>query len=182
MTEPLECTDDICLPRPRDEEPEGEPTEKEEANHSDDALPKKKPTTKKKSAAGSSNPNIHKIHTQQELDSFLSSNDAVIVEFMTTWCGACKKIEPLWEELATEFVDSVACAQVVCDKNKETKKLATTFGIKSYPVFEVFENASSCQKWNGADTGKLEKAFEKFGGGGGKGKKGGKGGKKKGRK
>lgn len=113
------------------------------------------------------------------MDSLLTSNSAVIVEFMTTWCGACKGIAPLLEELATENVESVAVAQIVCDKNKETKKLAAAHGVKSYPVFVVFENGNAAQKWNGADQGKLEKAFEKLAGGGGK--KGGKRGKKKGR-
>jgi len=67
---------------------------------------------------------------------------------------------------------------VVCDKNKETKKLATSFGVTSYPVFVIFEHGQESSRWNGADQGKLEKAFERAAGGGGKG--GGKGKQKKG--
>lgn len=184
MAEPIECVNGVCLAPKREEEEKSEDNPPEDESNNDSTKedqPQKKKHASKKKHSGSANPSIHKIHTQQEMDSLLSSNEAVIVEFMTSWCGACKGIEPLWEELATEHIHAVACAQVVCDKNKETKKLATAFGVKSYPVFAVFENGNNSQKWNGADRGKLEETFEKLGGGGG-GKKGGKGGKKKGRR
>jgi len=120
------------------------------------------------------------------METLVHSGEAVIVEFITTWCGACKSIEPLLHDLSTLHADDVQCAVVVCDKNKETKKLAAAFGVKSYPVFYVFdENGSEVQKWNGADRGKLEGAFIRLAGDGGGGKNRGRrggGSKKKGRK
>jgi thiol-disulfide isomerase/thioredoxin len=138
---------------------------------------KKVNNKKKMASAGSSNSLIKKLHTQQDLQALISAHDAVVVEFMTSWCGACKGIEPLYEELASSHAESVQAAQVVCDKNRETKKLATAYGVSSYPVFVLFENGSTTGKWNGADRGKLETTFDRLGGGG----KGRGGRKKKGR-
>jgi thiol-disulfide isomerase/thioredoxin len=165
----LECVGDVCEIKPP-------------SNGKGDDKKKKQ----KKNAGGSASSSfIQTIHSQQELSTLLESKDAVIVEFMTTWCGACAGIAPLYEELAQsaaeEQDDPLQAAQVICDKNKETKKLATTFSVGSYPVFVVFENGTESSRWNGADRGKLEKAFERGSGGGrggkGKKKKGGKGGK-----
>jgi thiol-disulfide isomerase/thioredoxin len=139
---------------------------------------------KKKNQKKSLSAFIQTIHSQQELSALLESKDTVIVEFVTTWCGACAGIAPLYEELAQSAAEDqdgpLQAAQVVCDKNKETKKLATSFSVGSYPVFVVFENGTESSRWNGADRGKLEKAFERGAGGGGG--RGGKGNKKKGGK
>jgi thiol-disulfide isomerase/thioredoxin len=90
----------------------------------------------------------------------------VIVEFVTTWCGACKSIQSHYEQLASQqhSIGSdgivIQATQVICDKNKETKKFATASGVKSYPVFFVYQNGRESTRWNGADVGKLEKAFD----------------------
>jgi thioredoxin 1 len=136
----------------------------------------------KKSKAPASSKFLKALHTQQELDKLISENDAVIVEFKTSWCGACKAIEPLLEELAQVHAASVQVAVVMCDKNKETKKLATAHNVSSYPVFVLFQSGAVDGRWDGADNGKLEKAFERLsgdGGGRGGGKKKGKGGKRR---
>lgn len=113
---------------------------------------------------------IKALHTQQELDAFVAEERTAIVEFVASWCGACKGIQPLLDDMMAE--QSLSCeegeggvAQVVCDKNRETKKLAAALGVGSYPVFVVYENGAITDRWNGADRGKLEKAFERIGGG-----------------
>jgi len=163
--EKLECVGDIMC--------------KKKASPSTSIKPNSSNNNKTKS--GSSCQLIQKLHSQQDLLTLLNSKEDVIVEFMTTWCSACAGIEPLFEELAQSAAEQNGpqAAQVVCDKNKETKKLAESFSVGSYPVFVVFENGNESSRWRGADRGKLEKAFDRgdSGGRGGKGKKkkGGKG-------
>ncbi|KAL3942929.1 MAG: hypothetical protein SGBAC_002957 [Bacillariaceae sp.] len=133
---------------------------------------------------------IQQIHTQNDLNKLLQQNNTVLLEFVTTWCGACHGIQPLYEELAQTEVENNAnsdamlrSTQVVCDKNKETKKLASMNGVGSYPVFVLYRQGREVSKWKGADVGKLEKTFENFGGGsGGKRGRDGKGKKGKGRR
>jgi len=105
---------------------------------------------------------IAKLHSQHDLDSFLSSNNVVIVKFITLWCGACKTIEEYYEDLSLSHQEYISCAKVVCDKNKQTKKLAALFKIKSYPVFIVFKDGAMTNRFDGADRGKLEVTFERL--------------------
>lgn len=160
---PAVCTlDGVCLePAVLEETTEDEPgtTEKQ-------AAPQPKAPRRNKKKSNTSSTIIKNVHSQPELNTLINSNEAVVVEFMTSWCGACKGIAPLYEELAE--TNDVACAQVLCDKNKETKKLATAHGVSSYPVFVLYQDGASVGRWNGADRGKLEKAFERLSGGGGK--------------
>jgi thiol-disulfide isomerase/thioredoxin len=113
---------------------------------------------------------IQQIHSQYELNA-LMDRELVILEFVTTWCAACKSIFPLYEQLAQTHSQEIVAAQVICDKNKETKKLANAFGVKSYPIFLVYRNGKEAQRWDGADIGKLQKSFEGRGAKGGKRKK-----------
>lgn len=93
--------------------------------------------SKNKKISGSSSTFIKTLHSQQDLSALIGSNEAVIVEFLASWCGACASIEPLFEELAESAAEEQSgpqAAQVICDKNKETKKLAAAFSVGSYPV------------------------------------------------
>jgi thioredoxin-like negative regulator of GroEL len=137
---------------------------------------KKKNNPRPSSSSSGDSSHIKSLHSQQELDVLVSQHSAVLVEFKTTWCGACDTIQSLYDDLAATHSESVKAAQVVCDKNRETKKLATAHRITSYPVFMWYEDGVLAGRWNGADRGRLEKAFEKLGGDGG-GRKKGRGGK-----
>lgn len=144
----LICTDDICIA----------------PNLVSKNSKKKGETIKDKSTNSSSF--IQNIYSQHELDALLQKQsdgigpEIIIVEFVTTWCGACKSIQPLFEKLASQQEpDQLMATQVVCDKNKQTKKYATSVNINSYPVFWVFRNGKEMTRWNGADVGKLEKVF-----------------------
>lgn len=173
----MQCVDDVCrieavaeVETAKDGEAEPMPEAGEIAEDGDGAAPavrKNKPTK-----TSSSNALMKALHSQQELDAYTAQNEAVIVEFSTSWCGACKSIQPMYEELAGANSETVKAAQVMCDKNKETKKLAAAHGVSSYPVFVLFAQGKSDGRWEGADRGKLEKAFERLAGGGkGTGKK-----------
>lgn len=148
---------------------------------------RKKPNKKslpKKGANPSSFSSIQTIHSAAELQKLFQADHqegaaevVVVLEFMTSWCGACQSIADLYEQLAAQSValqqqqkeeegaTKIVAAQVYCDDNnsKNIKKLMATHGVTSYPVFVVLQNNGQViQKWNGADRGKLEKAFEKY--------------------
>ena len=67
----------------------------------------------------------------------LQSASPVVVDFWAEWCGPCKQIAPVLDELATEYDGKVKVAKVNID---EFQDLAARFRINSIPTFLFFKN------------------------------------------
>lgn len=67
----------------------------------------------------------------------LSSNKTVLVDFFATWCGPCKMIAPILQEVRDEIDDDVVIGKVDVDDNFE---IARSYGIMSVPTLLVFKN------------------------------------------
>ena len=69
----------------------------------------------------------------------ISASVPVVVDFWAPWCGPCKAIAPILEELATELGDAVKICKVNVDNNSE---IAGKFEIRAIPTILVFKDGA----------------------------------------
>lgn len=67
----------------------------------------------------------------------LESEKPVFVDFWAEWCGPCKKMEPVVEELSEEFKDDVKFFKLNVDENPS---IAAEYGVRGIPTFFLFKN------------------------------------------
>jgi thioredoxin 1 len=69
----------------------------------------------------------------------LQNNKAVLLDFWAEWCGPCKMIAPLLDEMADKYEDKLAIVKLNVDENPNT---AQKFGIRSIPTLILFKDGA----------------------------------------
>ncbi len=77
----------------------------------------------------------------------LESDKLTMVDFWAEWCGPCRAIGPVVEELATQYAGKVNVGKVNVDNNSN---VSTNFGITSIPAILFFKNGQVVDKQIGA--------------------------------
>ena len=80
-------------------------------------------------------------------DQVLSSKRPVLVDFWATWCGPCRMVAPVLEEIAAEKSEQLTVAKLDVDANPET---ARNFQVVSIPTLILFKNGQPVKRIVGA--------------------------------
>ena len=84
--------------------------------------------------------------TSDNFDEIIRQNDVVMVDFWASWCGPCKMLGPIVEEVADDYAGRVAVGKVNVD---DCPDLAERFGIMSIPAVFVFKAGAVVEKMIG---------------------------------
>jgi len=87
------------------------------------------------------------ILTDSNFDEVINSGKPVLVDFWAEWCGPCKMIGPVVEELAGDYDGKAVVANLNVDENPQT---TAKFGVRSIPTLLVFKGGQIVDKQVGA--------------------------------
>ncbi len=85
--------------------------------------------------------------TDGNIKELLASGKPLVIDFWAPWCGPCKMIGPIIEELAAEFEGKINIGKLNVDDNTETPE---EYGIRNIPTILFFKNGELVDKHVGA--------------------------------
>ena len=77
----------------------------------------------------------------------LKADKPVLVDYWAPWCGPCKTIAPMLEEVATQYADKLTVVKINVDDNQN---IAAQFGIRGIPTLMLFKNGTAAATKVGA--------------------------------
>jgi thioredoxin 1 len=91
--------------------------------------------------------NVHEFTDSNFSSEVLESTEPVLVDFWAPWCGPCRQIAPMIDQLATENVGSIKVGKVNID---ESPTVSQEFGVEAIPTLLVFKGGQVVNRLVGA--------------------------------
>ena len=85
--------------------------------------------------------------TDSNFNDIVSKNSVVLVDFWAEWCGPCRMIAPMIEELANDYDGKAVIGKLDVDNNQES---SVKFGVRSIPTLLVFKDGEMVDRHVGA--------------------------------
>ncbi len=89
-------------------------------------------------------------------DEVLKAEQPVILDFWAEWCGPCKMIAPILDELADQYKDKLTVAKINIDENQNTPM---TYGVRGIPTLILFKDGDVVATKVGAASKSQLEAF-----------------------
>lgn len=83
----------------------------------------------------------------EKFNEIISGNQITLVDFFATWCGPCKMMHPVLEQLKEDLGDSIRILKIDVDKNEA---LSETYRIQSVPTLMLFKEGKQLWRQSGA--------------------------------
>ena len=88
-----------------------------------------------------------KEFTDSEMDNLLAQESLIVIDFWAEWCGPCRMVSPIIDELATEYEGRVTIGKMNVDENDD---VVGQFGIRNIPTVLFFKDGKMVDKVVGA--------------------------------
>jgi thioredoxin 1 len=95
----------------------------------------------------SDNPNVQEVSDSSFDGDILKSDRPVLVDFWAPWCGPCRSVAPLVDDLATQYKDRMKVAKINVD---ESSQVAMKYQVTSIPTFILFKGGEVADRVLGA--------------------------------
>lgn len=96
----------------------------------------------------------------EKFNEIISGNHITLVDFFATWCGPCKAMHPVLEQLKKDLGDSIRILKIDVDKNES---LSETYRMQSVPTLMLFKEGKQLWRQSGAmRMQELKNLIEKY--------------------
>ena len=83
------------------------------------------------------NPSIAHVSDEQFEEQVLKSSEPVLVDFWAEWCGPCKMIAPILDDVATSYAGKLRVAKINIDHNQKTPR---SYNVRGIPTLMIFKD------------------------------------------
>lgn len=96
----------------------------------------------------------------ESFNNLINGDKPILVDFFATWCGPCKMMHPVLEELSGKYGEIIRIVKIDIDKNQQ---LAAAYNVRSVPTLMIFDKGELKWRESGArSSAELSSMIDKF--------------------